>query len=837
MKHQIVIPYSPCGGKFKNGTELRYVLKSLEKHFKGDYEVTVLGPKKPSWYEGAWLEQTQGRLKSALKLAADTFPNGFFWWYDDCVLIKDQTPEELKVTPARKAWGRIETSWGKKLEQIRVRLVEDGITPWDYSRPHGPYWFDKSMVDESFDDWKGMSGKFPFESWILSKRDWPRRFGVEAQYYGDFKNPPAEEKVFVNWCDRGMTPELIKWLDEQFPDASTNAEEQSGTVEQDVMPEDIHPKKPKKFLFTCHEGCDPRVWQWCGEGIRAFAKSNQAELIELPKCLDANPQWVLFDAFRESTKYAESDEFAWVDSDLVIAYPATDVWVEYPKKLHVCIHYGRYKNNLHGRTGLPMSFPNNCTGVVKWNRKEAELLADWYDKNKLRFPKSDGDQELLGVACYELGIEFSWFHRKMHVAGANPPPNTVFKHKGGPSKIRWIPRFLETNRQFGISPPSEFIWPSKPVMKTYRICRQGKDRLGETIVDPVFDTSKEVGTAKAHIRAMETVLQNDVFPCLVLEEDAAWLTNDPKLPETNEDWLFVGLSKYAIDPNEKVIKWTTPPVVRNGLIDMDGMLATHAIVYNNKAAAQRMLGFAMLSLLLGKPIDVAIALFCQKNKVSRKGLSNPWLYQLGYNQQNTKISINMINVEPTYDMSKYPLFPSEWAQMDDRHTYDLYSAACSDWEGSRIAVEIGSWKGRTTTALIEALNDGKLDHLHIIEVNPTPELKQVISCAKDASKITIHTTSSWDLTTIPSADFVFIDGDHRWPALADTLRALTWGAKVICMHDTQAFPRLKDCWGSWNASKLLKQHPDWEYTEDCEDREGEKTFRGFMVARRKQTKP
>lgn len=188
---------------------------------------------------------------------------------------------------------------------------------------------------------------------------------------------------------------------------------------------------------------------------------------------------------------------------------------------------------------------------------------------------------------------------------------------------------------------------------------------------------------------------------------------------------------------------------------------------------------------------------------------------------------------PTFDLQKYPLVQSDWMQMDDRHIYMLYDAAISDWKGSRVAVEIGPWKGRTTCALIEALNAGKLDHLHVIELTPTPELHRVLAFANDPNKVTLHTTPSWDLTTISSADFVFIDGDHRWPALADTLRALAWGAKVICMHDTQAFPRLKDCWGSWNAAKLLRQHPDWKCTEDAIDRNSEKTFRGFAVFRRK----
>jgi hypothetical protein len=187
-----------------------------------------------------------------------------------------------------------------------------------------------------------------------------------------------------------------------------------------------------------------------------------------------------------------------------------------------------------------------------------------------------------------------------------------------------------------------------------------------------------------------------------------------------------------------------------------------------------------------------------------------------------------------FDLGKYPLVESEWMQMDDRHIYALHAAAVSEWTGPRVAVEIGPWKGRTTCALIEALNAGKLDHLHVIEVKPTRELRAVLACAHDQSKVTLHTKPSWDLD-LDAADFVFIDGDHRWPALADTLRALTWGAKVICMHDSQAYPRLPSCWGSHNAARMLKQHPGRTWEEDAEDRPNEKTFRGFLVSRATET--
>jgi hypothetical protein len=222
MKHTIVIPYAPCFGKFKDGTELRFCLRGLHKHLKGDFEVAIVGPKIPDWVQGVThIKQTEGRLKTALCIAAESYPDGFSWWYDDCVLIKDQTIEEIKLTPAKETRRTPQTVWTKNLLYVRDRLVNDGFSDRDYSTPHGPYFFNKSMIDESFEDWPKMKGKFPFETWILNKRNAPwQTSDVVAQYYGQFSMSPNNNKVFVNWCDNGLTPELMSWLYTAFPQQS-----------------------------------------------------------------------------------------------------------------------------------------------------------------------------------------------------------------------------------------------------------------------------------------------------------------------------------------------------------------------------------------------------------------------------------------------------------------------------------------------------------------------------------------------------------------------------------------------------------------------------------------
>lgn len=642
MKHNIVFPLSPCLGKLRDGTELRYALRGLARHFKGEYEVTVIGPKKPDWYHGRWIEQKEGRLKKALRMAAEEFPAGFFWWYDDCVLIADQTPEECMITPSREKWGAAQTTWGNKLEKIRKRLMAEKIQPWDYSRPHGPYWYDASMIDETWADWSNadLIGKFPFESWILSKRDWPRRFGVEKQYYGAWKGAPGPGKIFVNWCDRGFTPELQGWLAERFTEEA---------------PEEIEPKRVKVEVHTLRYGdawwvrnCAPTLDQWAkkhGHVVKVWTDENVNPAYPNPKFQEID----MLQAFLEG----DADWLFYVDAD---------VWV-HPEA---------------------PPYPELVPGM--------HMMPD--------------------------------------------PPSRM-------SRLwpQWVRRYFGKKDVRG--------W-------TYR-------NAGVWLCDREAAAAVLAQVAEPYVNGVMDQNQWNMWVCGAMKKGL-------QLNDLAADWnSFSGRMSAAhfqhIAGRRKAEKWER--------LKAAGLLWEIEPESDEPAAG-------------------------------------------GYVK--------------TFDLEKYPLVASEWMQMDDRHIHALHAAAVSDWVGSRVAVEIGPWKGRTTAALIEALNIGKLDHLHVIEVKPTRELRAVLACAVDQTKVTLHTIPSWDLQ-LERADFVFIDGDHRWPALADTLRALTWGAKVICMHDSQAFPRLASCWGSHNAARMLKQHPGRVWVEDAEDRPNEKTFRGFLVSK------
>ena len=219
MKTVICIPLHPSGGKFKDNNELRYALRSLEKNFTDEFEVVIISQKLPDWIQGVKHVYGEG-LKSSLRKAAQEYPEGFFWWYDDNCLLRPTDAETMRVTPGANRWSKPQTEWRRQLERVRKRLVDEGYAVTDYSSPHGPYWFDQEMVEEGFSDWKKVSGKFPLETWILSKRKWPHTKGETRQYYGDFKLAPGPNHRYLNYNDRGNTPELRLFLKFQFPNLS-----------------------------------------------------------------------------------------------------------------------------------------------------------------------------------------------------------------------------------------------------------------------------------------------------------------------------------------------------------------------------------------------------------------------------------------------------------------------------------------------------------------------------------------------------------------------------------------------------------------------------------------
>lgn len=183
----------------------------------------------------------------------------------------------------------------------------------------------------------------------------------------------------------------------------------------------------------------------------------------------------------------------------------------------------------------------------------------------------------------------------------------------------------------------------------------------------------------------------------------------------------------------------------------------------------------------------------------------------------------------TFDFSPYSFtldreHTPPW-HMDPRHVAMLF--AVLEKHRPRKAIEIGSYRGSSTAAFVEALNAGHIDELTCIERHPTPQLHRVLAMVqRGKARVLPRASLECDFR---GADIVFIDGDHGWPAIHEVARCLALDIPVIAMHDTQGH---YGCGGSALAAAVLREAVGREFTEDAEQRPGEFTHRGFLVSRK-----
>lgn len=174
--------------------------------------------------------------------------------------------------------------------------------------------------------------------------------------------------------------------------------------------------------------------------------------------------------------------------------------------------------------------------------------------------------------------------------------------------------------------------------------------------------------------------------------------------------------------------------------------------------------------------------------------------------------------------------PSDWEfcwNMDARHVSALYELAL---RCTGNVVEIGCFRGYSTAAFVEALNDGADFQLHLVDVKITDELRRVVSMCSKPENVHIHETHSTSFL-MPSADLWFVDADHTWPAVLDVLNALASGARCIAMHDTNAHAAgFALCEGVSLAAQAIRHHTERFYLEDVKRRICEDTHRGFLLS-------
>lgn len=184
------------------------------------------------------------------------------------------------------------------------------------------------------------------------------------------------------------------------------------------------------------------------------------------------------------------------------------------------------------------------------------------------------------------------------------------------------------------------------------------------------------------------------------------------------------------------------------------------------------------------------------------------------------------------DFSRYDFahdgFMPPWS-IDQRHRNALYAMAM---HCTGNVVEIGCFRGYSTAAFIEALNDGADFTIHLVDIKTTPELRRVVAMCDRPHRVRIYETHATEFRiTDDLVSLVFVDGDHQFAACQDVLNAISSNAQIIAMHDTNAHPEgFAECEGAYVAANALKAWRSRRYLEDKAHRAGECTHRGFLAS-------
>jgi len=211
---KIYIPY-----KHKDGEELRFALRSIEKNFP-DHEVVLISDKWPEWYNGLHLFHPDVSDRKQLNIISKLFKvtdESFIMWNDDHFLLKPLT--EIKnwydgtLTQAlRKATGRYHQA---------VKNTLDHFGDIRYFDVHTPCVFTSEQIHRVFRlEWGDR--EFVIKSAAFNSKEGEEMtdLKINRNLSKEAIQELTKDRLFFSTGPTGFKPEMIKFLNEQFKEKS-----------------------------------------------------------------------------------------------------------------------------------------------------------------------------------------------------------------------------------------------------------------------------------------------------------------------------------------------------------------------------------------------------------------------------------------------------------------------------------------------------------------------------------------------------------------------------------------------------------------------------------------
>lgn len=214
--------------------ELRWSIRSVQKHYHGAAQITIVGSN-PPWWNGHHIPQArQVRGKGFERGLSDMLAkmhtisrhpdinSEFVWMMDDVFMVSPCTREEL-ATP--RAAGSITPSdhnrWSKIKTKTAQRLQAMGLPCRDFAT-HLPHFVHKDQLQQLFQTWNPLKESFlwevaygnTFHPQPSNHTPWLRRISKPAT--ADQYNAWARRSHFFNLMDKAWCVPMRDWLDDQF---------------------------------------------------------------------------------------------------------------------------------------------------------------------------------------------------------------------------------------------------------------------------------------------------------------------------------------------------------------------------------------------------------------------------------------------------------------------------------------------------------------------------------------------------------------------------------------------------------------------------------------------
>lgn len=226
-KNIICYPLKPKKGSEWNNEELRHSLRSVDRHWKGEFdEVYILGAYMPQWINEEEVQfKMAPRYGDALSAAYELAGEGgnILWMNDDIMFMKDTSWEDM-VKPARRErtkqmtveaatrWSESSNGWEMRLGKIMLSLHERGATTWKFST-HTPYWYEADKFKQCLDEFLSLGYKVAIENAYYNL--FLDEFGqtpIVDKFRSGHKNPrfPMHRIQDVRFLN--LTPRISPWM-------------------------------------------------------------------------------------------------------------------------------------------------------------------------------------------------------------------------------------------------------------------------------------------------------------------------------------------------------------------------------------------------------------------------------------------------------------------------------------------------------------------------------------------------------------------------------------------------------------------------------------------------